>query len=86
MILAMVFQDLKAILTFVFFNMFATLRICGEMYVNVAHLLFLFVLVCNVVRLVLCFNRCRSFCITVGGKPLYWAMCRIADHSLFLAL
>ena len=74
MILAMVFRHLKAILTFVFLNMFVTLRICGEMYVNVAHLLFLFVLVCNVVRFVLCFIWCRSFCIIVGGKPLRWAM------------
>ena len=36
MILAMVFHHLKAILTFVFLNMFVTLRICGEMCVNVA--------------------------------------------------
>ena len=36
-------------------------------------LLFLFVLVCNVVRFVLCFIWCRSFCIIVGGKPLRWA-------------
>ena len=55
MILAMVFRHLKAILTFVFLNMFVNLRICGEMYVNVAHLLFLFVLVCTVVCFVLCF-------------------------------
>ena len=40
MILAVVFWHLKAILKFVFLNMFVTLRICGEMYVNVAHLLF----------------------------------------------
>ena len=46
MILAMVFRHLKTILTFVFLNMFVTLHICGEMYVNVAYLLFLFVLVC----------------------------------------
>jgi len=49
MILAMVFRHLKAILTFVFLNMFVSLRICREMYVNVAHLLFLFVLVYSVV-------------------------------------
>jgi len=53
LILAMVFRHLKAILTFVFLNMFVSLRICGEMYV--AHLLFLFVLVCTVVCFVLCF-------------------------------
>ena len=51
MILAMVFRHLKATLMFVFLNIFVTLRICGKMYVNVAHLLFLFVLVCNVVCL-----------------------------------
>jgi len=83
MILAMVFRYLKAILTFVFLNMFVTLRICGEMYVNVAHLLFSFVLVCSVVCFVLCFIWCLSFCIIVGGKPLRLAMCRIVEHSLF---
>jgi len=45
--------------------------------------LFLFVLVCNVVRFILCFIWCRSFCIIVGGKPLLCARCRIVDHSLF---
>jgi hypothetical protein len=49
----------------------------GEMYVNVAHLLFLFVFVCTMVRFVLCFIWCLSFCIIVSGKPLRWAMCRI---------
>jgi len=81
-ILAMVFRHLKTVLTFVFLNIFVTLRICGQMYVNVAHLLFLSVLVCTVVCFVLCFIWCRSFCITVGGKALRWAMCRIVDHSL----
>jgi len=83
MILAVVFRHLKAIITFVFLNMFVTLRICGEMCVNVAHLLFLFVLVCSVVCFVLYFIWCLSFCIIVGGKPLRWAMCRIVVHSLF---
>jgi len=55
MILAMVFRHLKALLKFVFLNMFGTLHIYGEMYVNVAHLLLLFVLVCSLVCLVLCF-------------------------------
>jgi hypothetical protein len=45
--LAMVLWHLYAILMFVFLNMFVTLRICGEMYVNVAH--FLFLLWCGVV-------------------------------------
>ena len=52
------------------FEYVCDLAYLGEMYVNVAHLLFLFVLVCNVVRFVLCFIWCRSFCIIVGGKPL----------------
>ena len=39
MILAMVFRHLKAILTFVFLNMFVTLCICGEMYVNVERII-----------------------------------------------
>ena len=51
--LAMVFRHLNAILTFVFLNMFVTLHICGEMYVKVAHFLFLFMLVCSMVRFVL---------------------------------
>ena len=37
----MVLWHLYAILMFVFLNMFVTLRICGEIYVNVAHFLFL---------------------------------------------
>jgi len=48
MILSMVFRHLKSILTFVFLNMFVTLRICGEIYVNVAHLLFFFSCLCVV--------------------------------------
>ena len=83
MILAMVLGHMKAILTFVFFNMFVTLRTCGEMYVNIAHLLFLFVLVCTVVCFVLCFIWCRNFCIIVSGKQLCWDKCRIVYHSLF---
>ena len=70
----MVFRHLNAIIKFVFLNMFVTLRICGEMYVNVVHLLFLFMLVCSMVHFVLCFIWCLSFCIIVGGKPLCWAM------------
>jgi hypothetical protein len=49
--LAMVLQHLYAILMFVLLSMFVTLRICGDMYVNVAH--FLFLLSRGVVRLVL---------------------------------
>ena len=82
-ILAVVLRHLKAILTLVFLNMFVTLRICGEMYVNIAHLLFLFVFVCTMARFVFCFIWCRIFCIIVSGKPLHWAMCRIIAHSLF---
>ena len=37
----MVLRHLYAILMFVFQNMFVTLCICGDMYVNVAHVLFL---------------------------------------------
>ena len=51
MFLAMVFRHLKATLMFVFLNIFVTLRICGKIYEKVAHFLFLFVLVCNVVCL-----------------------------------
>ena len=36
-ILVMVLRHLKSILTFVFLNMFVTLHICREMYVNIAH-------------------------------------------------
>jgi len=42
----MVLWHLYDILMFVFLNMFVTLRICEEMYVNVAH--FLFLLSCGV--------------------------------------
>jgi len=45
--LAMVLRHLYAILMFVFLNMFVTLRICRDMYVNVAH--FLFLVSCDVV-------------------------------------
>ena len=83
MVLGLVFLHLKAILMFVFLNMFVTLRICGQKYVSVVHLLFFFVLVCNVVRFVLCFIWCRSFCIIFGGRKLRCAMCRNVDHSLF---
>ena len=38
--LAVVLQHLYAILIFVLLNMFVTLHICGDMYVNVAHFLF----------------------------------------------
>jgi len=72
--LAMVLWHLNAILPFVFLSVFVTLHICGEMYVNVAQLLFLFMLVCSVVRFVLCFIWCLRLCIIVGGKPLCWAM------------
>jgi len=50
--LAMVLRHLYAILMFEFLNMFLTLLICGEIYVNVAH--FLFLLSCGVVCFVLC--------------------------------
>jgi len=50
--LAMVLRHLYAILMFEFLNMLVTLRICREMYVNVAH--FLFLLWCGVVYFVLC--------------------------------
>jgi len=49
--LAMVLRHLNAILMFVLLNMFVTLHICGDMYVNVAH--FLFLLSRGVVRFVL---------------------------------
>ena len=83
MILGLVFLHLKAILMFVFLNMFLTLRIFGQNYVSVDNLLFFFVLVCNVERFVLCFISCRSFCMIVGGRKLRCAMCRNVDHSPF---
>ena len=79
--LAMVLRHLYAILIFVLLNMFVALRICGEMYVNVAR--FLFLLSCGVVRFVLCSVWYLSLCITVGGKLFCWAMWRVVDHSLF---
>jgi len=65
-ILATVFQHLNAILTFVFLDMFVTLRICGEMYVNVTHLSFLFIFMRGVLYFVLCFIWCLGFCIMHG--------------------
>ena len=50
--LTVVLRHLYAILMFVFQNMFVTLCICGDMYVNVAHVLFL--LSCGVVRFDVC--------------------------------
>ena len=47
--LAMVLRHLYAILMFMFLNIFVTLRICGDMYVNVSHFLFC----CHVVWCVL---------------------------------
>ena len=47
--LAMVLRHLYAILMFVFLNIFVTLCICGDMYVNVAHLILLSCGVCFVV-------------------------------------
>ena len=43
---------------------------------------FLFLSVCAMVRIVLCFISCRSFCINASGKTLCWDMCRIIVHSL----
>ena len=77
----MVLRHLYAILMFVFLNMLVTLRICGEMYVNVAH--FLFLLSCGAGCSVLCSIWCLSLCIIAGGKPFCWEICRIVAHSLF---
>ena len=76
----MVLRHLYAILMFVFLNMLVTFLICGEMLVNVAH--FLFLLSCGVGRSVLCSIWCLSLCITVGGKPFCWAICRIYSTLL----
>ena len=46
--LAMVLRHLYAIWISVFLNLLVNFRICGEMYVNVAH--FLFLLSCGVGR------------------------------------
>jgi len=66
--LAVVLWHLNAILPFVFLSVLVTLRICGEMYVNVAHLFFLFMLVCNAVCFVSYCIWCLSFCTIAGGK------------------
>ena len=69
MILIMVFRHLKAILTFVFLNMFVTLRICEEIYVNIFHLLYLFVTVCSSVCFVLYFTGVLVFALlSVGNR------------------
>jgi len=78
--LAMVLRHLYGILMFVFLNKFVILRICGEMYVKVAHLLFF--LSCGEVCFVLCSIWCLSLCIIAVGKPFCWAICRIISHSL----
>ena len=77
----MVLRHLYAILMFVFLNILVTLRICGEMYVNVAH--FLFLLSCGAGCSVLCSIWCLSLCIIAGGKPFCWEIYRIVAHSLF---
>jgi len=76
----MVLQHLYVILMSVFLNKFVILRICGEMYVKVAH--FLFFLSHGEMRFVLCSIWCLSLCIIAGGKPFCWAICRIVSHSL----
>jgi len=48
------------------------------MYVNVAH--FLFLLSCGAGCSVLCSIWCLSLCITAGGKPFCWEICRIVAH------
>jgi hypothetical protein len=61
--LAMVLRHLNAILTFVFPNMFVTLRICGEMKVNVTHIYF-----CSC----LCVLWCALFYVLSGVLDLYY--------------
>ena len=64
--------------------MLLTFCICGEMYVNVAH--FLFLLSCGAGCSVLCSIWCLSLCITEGGKPFCWKICRIVAHSFFVVM
>ena len=64
-ILAMVLRHLNAILTFVFLTMFVTLRICGEMYVNVAHLLSCSCTHCVCVCVCVCGCLCACVCMSV---------------------
>ena len=79
----MVFRHLNAIFMFVFLNRFVILHMCGEMKVNVAHFLFLFMFVCGAVCFVFCFIWRLSFCNIVGGRLLRYAVQRIVSHSLF---
>jgi len=67
-----VLWHLNATLTFVFLNLFVTLRIWGDIYVNVVH--FLFLLSGGVVCVYLCSIWCLSLCIIVRGKQFLWAM------------
>ena len=66
--LAVVLWHLNAILPFVFLSVLVTLRICGEMYVNVAHLLFFFMLVCSAVRFVYILSGVLVFALLQVGK------------------
>ena len=62
--LAKVLRHLYVILMFVFLNKFVILRICGEMYVKVAH--FLFFLSCGEV----CFVLCSIWLFLLIRKPV----------------
>ena len=83
--LAMVLRHLNAILTFVFLNMFVTLRICGVMLANVTNLLFLFMIVCVVVCFVISFIRLLRFVLSWVGKR-FAGPCEELLNILFFGL